>query len=67
MKKARYFALLAVLVSVIGFNAVLPPVAAASETPCTDQYNGCMAGRGGAEFCDGMWCGCMYSTYGYVC
>jgi hypothetical protein len=67
MRKFRYFALLAVLVSVVGFNMVLPPVAMASQTPCTDRYNGCVAGGGGGDFCDGMWCGCMYSTYGYVC
>jgi hypothetical protein len=67
MRKLRYFALLAVLVSVIGFNAVLPPVAVALATPCTDRWAGCVAGGGGDAFCDGMWCGCMYSSYGYIC
>ncbi|MEO8382539.1 MAG: hypothetical protein ABI779_22960 [Acidobacteriota bacterium] len=69
MKKFRFVALLSVLVAVLAFNVVMPPVAqaVASATPCTDRYNGCMAGGGGYEFCDGMWCGCMYSTYGYVC
>ena len=67
MKKFRYFALLAVLVSVIGFNMVLPPVAVASATPCTDGWAGCLAGGGSEAYCDGYWCGCMYSRYGYIC
>ncbi len=40
---------------------------AASDTPCTDQWAGCKAGGGSDPFCDGMWCACMYNTYGYVC
>ena len=67
MKRFRFLTLLGVLVAVLAFNVVMPPVAEALPTPCTDRYNGCMAGGGGSNFCDGMWCGCMYSTYGYVC
>jgi len=66
--KIRFVSILAVLVAVLMFNVV--PVAeamAASDTPCTDRWAGCVAGGGGAEFCDGLWCGCMYSTYGYIC
>ena len=59
----RRLSILAVLVATLGFNAV--PVAQA--LPCTDRYNGCMSGGGGYDYCDGMWCGCMYSTYGSVC
>ena len=65
-KRFRFFVLLAVLVSVVGFNMALPATAEAA-TPCTDRYNGCMSGGGGYDYCDGMWCGCMYSRYGYVC
>jgi hypothetical protein len=67
VKKLRYFSLVAVLLSVVGFNFAMPSAAQASATPCTDRYAGCIAGGGGSDFCDGMWCGCMYSRYGYVC
>jgi hypothetical protein len=42
-------------------------VAIESDTPCTDQWAGCIAGGGSEAFCHGMWCGCMYSRYGYIC
>ncbi len=66
--KLRYVSMLAVLAAVLVLNVGVPAMAAAeSDTPCTDQYNGCIAGGGGQDFCYGMWCGCMYSRYGYVC
>ena len=58
----RRLSLLTVLVAVLGLN-----VTVAQALPCYDRYNGCIAGGGGQDFCDGMWCGCMYSNYGYVC
>lgn len=67
-KKFRYASLVAVLLAFLALNVGIPAMASvASDTPCTDQYNGCIAGGGGENFCNGMWCGCMYSTYGYVC
>ena len=72
-KKFRLVALLAVLALALIVNVAVSSDAyaaaypAESDTPCTDQYNGCMAGGGGESFCNGMWCGCMYNRYGYVC
>lgn len=69
-KKFRFVSLLAVLALSLAINVAVPTDAyavAASDTPCTDQYDGCIAGGGSSNFCHGMWCGCMHSRYGYVC
>ncbi|HEX6085940.1 MAG TPA: hypothetical protein VF266_15515 [Thermoanaerobaculia bacterium] len=70
-KKFGIVSLLAVLALSIVLNVSVATdahaLAAESDTPCTDRYEGCIAGGGSQDFCDGMWCGCMHSRYGYVC
>ena len=68
-KKFGIVSLIAVLALSIALNVTVATDAHAqeSDTPCTDRYEGCIAGGGSQDFCDGMWCGCMHSRYGYVC
>jgi hypothetical protein len=75
MKKFRFLMLTAILLAVVTMNVA--PVMAyadavavdqpASATPCADKYAGCRAGGGSESFCDGMFCACMYNTYGAIC
>lgn len=73
MKKIRFISILAVLVAVLSFNlastafAATATVAVAEDLPCYDLWTGCLAGGGSSSFCEGMWCGCMQSHYGYIC
>jgi hypothetical protein len=78
VKKIRFISILAVLVAVLSFNlastafaadtsARTAAVAVAEDLPCYDLWTGCLAGGGSANFCEGMWCGCMQSHYGYIC
>lgn len=73
MKKIRFVSLLVILVAVLtvnvapAFAATATAVAAAEDLPCYDLWTGCLAGGGSANFCEGMWCGCMQSRYGYIC
>lgn len=73
-KKYGIVSLLAVLALTLTLNVAVSADAYAtvaaeeeSDTPCTDRYEGCIAGGGSEDFCYGMWCGCMHSRYGYVC
>jgi hypothetical protein len=61
--RSRYFALIALVFALITVSAPLP----AQALPCYDLWQGCLAGGGGDNFCEGMWCGCMYREYGYAC
>jgi hypothetical protein len=67
IRKLRFVSVLAILMAVLSLNLALPAGAVVSDTPCTDRYDGCISGGGGQDYCYGLWCGCMHSTYGYVC
>jgi hypothetical protein len=78
MKKFSFLALAAVLLAIVTMNIAAPAMAVvafdqavdqavAPAGPCTDMRNGCLAGGGSAEYCQGMWCGCLYSRYGEIC
>jgi len=58
MKKVKRSLL--TLLALAGFTA------SALALPCYDRWQGCLAGGGGDDFCDGVWIGCMYDEYGYV-
>jgi hypothetical protein len=44
----------------------LPLASAAADTglPCYDMWSNC---TGSADYCNGVWCGCMGALYGYMC
>jgi len=67
IRNIRLISLIAVLVTVVAFNVVVPTTALASDLPCYDLWAGCTAGGGSENFCEGMWCACMFETYGYIC
>jgi hypothetical protein len=77
VKKIRFVSILAILVAVLSINVAPTAFAAAAsavaveavaeDLPCYDLWTGCLAGGGSANFCEGMWCGCMQSRYGYIC
>jgi hypothetical protein len=72
-KNVRALSIIAMLLVVISFNVAgaqaAATQAAVAETglPCYDMWQRCLDGGGSAERCDGVWCGCMEATYGYVC
>lgn len=52
-----------VLVMFVLVTLVLPCVL--SALPCYDKWQGCNASGASSDFCEGLWQGCMYATYGY--
>jgi hypothetical protein len=41
---------------------------ATAQTTCTDQFNACQNdGHRSYDYCDGLFCGCLYATYGVSC
>lgn len=69
-KTSRVLALVVLLLTVVVLNvaATADEVAMEAESsslPCYDMYQGCMSGGGhSADYCDGVWCGCMRAKYG---
>jgi cell division protein FtsW (lipid II flippase) len=62
-KNRRYFVVIVMLLAVVSVNVAMP----AQALPCYDLWQGFLSGGGGSNYCEGMWCGCMYSQYGYAC
>lgn len=70
-RKLGVVSLLGILALTLTINVAVTSdvhaLAAESDTPCTDQWAGCIAGGGSEAFCHGMWCACMYNKYGHIC
>ncbi|HEX7154905.1 MAG TPA: hypothetical protein VF618_25720 [Thermoanaerobaculia bacterium] len=70
-KTSRVLILVVLLLSVLALNvsaSVATEVATeeAAALPCYDMWTNCKTTHS-AEYCEGMWCGCMKATYGSNC
>ena len=69
-KNVRTLSIIAILLAVITINVAATQTAVASDTglPCYDMWQDCLNNSNHtADYCDGVWCGCMAATYSYVC
>lgn len=66
-KNVRVFMLAFLLLAVIAVNVSAAAVAEPTGLPCYDMWQNCLSGGGSAEYCEGVWCGCMQALYGYIC
>lgn len=67
-KNVRALSIIAILLAVVAINGAVAGTAVASEgLPCYDMWQRCLDAGHSDSYCDGVWCGCMESTYGYLC
>lgn len=68
-KNVRALSIIAILLAVLAINGAVAGTAVAAETglPCYDMWQRCLDSGHTDSYCDGVWCGCMESTYGYLC
>ena len=67
-KNVRALSIIAVLLAVVVINVAAPQAALADTgLPCYDMWQRCLDNGHSDSYCDGVWCGCMESNYGYIC